>query len=48
MSLLDTDYYENIRLDPRWRVLCEKHGYYDVPVEDIEIDITLPPGVMIN
>jgi len=45
---IDTDYYEIIKSDPRWRALREKHGHYDVPVEDVEIKITLPPGVTID
>ncbi len=48
IDLIDTDYYENIKSDPRWRALREKHGYFDVPIEGIEIDVTLPPGVTIN
>ena len=45
---IDTDYYEKIKSDPRWRALREKHGYFDVPIEGIEIDVTLPPGVTID
>jgi tetratricopeptide (TPR) repeat protein len=48
VEIIDTDYYERIKSDPRWRALREKHGYYDVSVEGIEIEITLPPGVTVD
>ena len=48
IDTIDTDYYEKIKSDPRWRALREKHGYFDVPIEGIEIDVTLPPGVTID
>jgi hypothetical protein len=48
VGIIDTDYYEKIKSDPRWRALREKHGYFDVPIEGIVIDVTLPPGVTID
>ena len=48
VDVIDTDYYQKIKSDPRWRALREKHGYSDVPVEGIEIEITLPPGVALD
>ena len=48
VGIIDTDYYEKIKSDPRWRALREKHGYFDVPIENIEIEVTLPPGVTID
>jgi tetratricopeptide (TPR) repeat protein len=48
LELIDTDYYEKIKSDPRWRALRDKHGYFDVPIEGIEIDVTLPPGVTVD
>jgi hypothetical protein len=48
VDLIDTDYYEKIKSDPRWRALRDKYGYAADPVEDIEIEITLPPGVTID
>jgi TolB-like protein len=48
MGLIDTDYYERIKSDPRWRALREKHGYFDVHIQAIEIEVTLPPGVTID
>ena len=48
VELIATDYYERIKPDPRWRALREKHGYFDVPLEGIEIDVTLPPGVTVD
>ena len=48
IGIIDTDYYEKIKSDSRWRALREKHGYFDVPIEGIEIEVTLPPGVTID
>jgi hypothetical protein len=48
IELIDTDYYKKIKSDPRWHTLREKHGYFDAPIEGIEIDVTLPPGVTID
>ena len=48
LDMINTDYYKKIKSDPRWRALRESHGYDDVPLEDIEIDITLPPGVTLD
>lgn len=48
VGLVDTDYYEKIKSDPRWRALRKKHGYDDDAVEDVEINITLPHGVTID
>jgi len=41
---IDTDLYEKIKPDPRWRVLREKYEE-DETAEEIEFNITLPPGV---
>jgi TolB-like protein len=48
IDMIHTDYYEKIKSDPRWRALREKYGYFDVPIEGIEIEVTLPPGVTID
>ena len=48
IELIDTDYYKKIKSDPRWRALREKHGYFDAPIESIDIEVTLPPGVTID
>jgi tetratricopeptide (TPR) repeat protein len=48
IEIIDTDYYKKIKPDPRWRALREKHGYFDAPIENIEIEVTLPPGVTID
>ena len=41
---IDTDLYEKIKPDPRWRALREKYEE-DETAEEIEFNITLPPGV---
>jgi len=41
---IDTDLYEKIKPDPRWRALREKYEEDDTAGE-IEFNITLPPGV---
>lgn len=48
VGIINTDYYEKIKSDPRWRALREKHGYFDDQIEAIEIEVTLPPGVTID
>lgn len=45
---IDTDLYEKIKSDPRWRALREKYGFEDYAVEEIEFKLTLPPGVTID
>jgi tetratricopeptide (TPR) repeat protein len=42
------EFYENITSDPRWRVLRDKYGYEDEPVEAIEFNYSLPPGVALD
>jgi TolB-like protein/Flp pilus assembly protein TadD len=38
-------YYSKIMSDPRWRELRKRYGYIDVPVESIEFDYSLSPGL---
>jgi len=45
---IDTDLYEKIKSDPRWRALRDKYGYHDRRVGAIEFRYTLPPGVSID
>jgi len=42
------EFYKKITSDPRWRVLRDKHGYHDEPVDAIEFDFELPPGASID
>ena len=44
---IDTDLYEKIKPDPRWRALREKYEE-DETAEEIEFNITLPPGVTLR
>lgn len=48
LRLIDTDLYEKIKTDPRWRALRDKYGYHDEPVEAVKFKYTLPPGVSID
>ena len=48
LAAIDTDLYEKITSDPRWRALRDKHGFYDKPVEAIEFNYALPPGMSID
>jgi len=41
-------FFEKIISDPRWRVLRDKYGYEDEPVEVIEFNYSLPPGVALD
>jgi len=47
IGYIDTELYEKIKPDPRWQALREKYGY-DETTEEIEFNITLPPGVTID
>jgi len=42
---IDTPMYDKIKPDPRWRELRARHGIFDVPVESIEFDYSLAPGL---
>jgi len=46
VEMIDTDLYEKIKPDPRWRALREKYEA-DESTGNIEFNITLPPGVTI-
>ncbi len=48
LAAIDSDLYEKIKSDPRWRTLRDKHGYYDKPVVAIEFNYALPPGMSID
>ncbi len=45
LGSINTSLYEKIKSDPRWRELRDRHGYIDVPVESIEFDYSLSPGL---
>jgi tetratricopeptide (TPR) repeat protein len=45
LSGIDTPMYDKIKSDPRWRELRARHGIFDVPVEAIEFDYSLAPGL---
>ena len=41
----NTDFYRKIRLDPRYHALQDKYGYTEIMYEDVEFEITWPPGM---
>lgn len=45
---IDTPLYEKIKSDPRWHDLRNRYGYSDEPVESIEFDYSLSPGLSID
>ncbi len=42
---INTPLYEKIKTDSRWRELRARHGIVDVPIESIEFDYSLAPGL---
>lgn len=48
LAYIDTDFYDKIKPDPRWRELRARYGYADDMHEEIEINVTLPAGVTVE
>jgi len=44
----ESEFFRNLRLDPRWPAFAEKHGYRARYSEAIEFNLELPPGVTLD
>jgi adenylate cyclase len=48
LEAIDTDLYAKIKSDPRWRLMRDKYGYFDTPVEAIDFTYSLPAGASLD